>query len=114
MFVSCLGKKVNFPYPSNNKIIQGQAESSANENQTRMYCEMRTLEGFTRYKTDWIKQMKHLTSLVHYLKGEKKPVNSKGKCHQMSELELLQNKAECFPRDKNCCTKLLELYKSNS
>lgn len=47
--------------------------------------------------------------------GEKnKTVNSKGKCHQMSELELLQNKAECFARDKNCCTKLVELYKSNS
>lgn len=57
--------------------------------------------------------MKHPTSLVHYLKGEK-TVNSKGKCHQMSELELLQNKAECFPRDKNCCAKLLELCKSNS
>ena len=43
VFAWCLGKKVNFPYPSNNKIIQGKAKSSANENQTRMYCEMRTL-----------------------------------------------------------------------
>lgn len=25
VFVSCLGKKVNFPYPSNNKMIQGKA-----------------------------------------------------------------------------------------
>lgn len=78
-----------------------------------MYCEMKTLQGFVRYKTDRRKQMKHLTSLVHYLK-KKKTVNSKGKCHQMSELEHLQNKAEHFPRDKDYCTNLLELYKSNS
>lgn len=48
------------------------------------------------------------------MKKKNKTVNSKGKCHQMSELELLQNKAEYFPRDKNFCAKLLELYKSNS
>lgn len=72
-----------------------------------------------RYKTGWIEQMKHLTSLVHSRQEKKKKklkptVNSKGKCHQMSELELLQNKAEHFPRDKDCCANLLELYKSNS
>lgn len=78
-----------------------------------MCCDMGTLQSFMKYETDWIKQMKHLTSLVCYLKGEKN-VNSKGKCHQMSELELLQNKAEHFARDKDYCTILLELYKSNS
>lgn len=31
----------------------------------------------------------------------------------MSGLERLQNKAERFPRDKDYCTNLLELYKSN-
>lgn len=78
---------------------------------TRMYSEMRTLYGFMRYKTDWIKQMKHHTCLVHCLKKQK---NSREKCHQMSKLELLQNKAERFPRDKDCYTNLTELYKSNS
>lgn len=79
-----------------------------------MDCDMRTLQGFMRYETDWIKQMKCLTRLVYYLKGWGKTVNSKGKCHQMSELELLQNKTEHFPRDKDRHTNLLELYKSNA
>lgn len=32
----------------------------------------------------------------------------------MSKLEFIENKAEHFARDKDCCTNLLELYKSNS
>lgn len=50
--------------------------------------------------------MKHHSSLCARLKEGKKPVNSTGKCHQMSETELLQAKKH-FPKDKACCTSLL-------
>jgi hypothetical protein len=58
--------------------------------------------------------MKRHSILLACLKEEGKPVNSMGKCHQMSETELLQTKEEHFPRDKAFCTNLLKLYKSNT
>lgn len=59
-------------------------------------------------------EMKHPSSLLACMNEGEIPVNSMGKCHQMSETELLQTKEEHFPRDKALCTNLLKFYKSNA
>lgn len=61
-----------------------------------MCCEMRTLQGFMRQKTDWIKQKKYLTSVVHYLNGEKKTKLSTvrenvTKCQNQNSYKIKQN-----------------------
>lgn len=105
----------------NNKIIEGKEKVVTMSPRKRTYCETRSVQGLVWLKKKSKKKrkrntdgLKHNSSLFACLKEREKPVNTMGKCHQMSETELLQTKEEQFLRDNVFCGNLLKLYKSNA